>query len=260
MHNYYHTHMMVPRIAPCVKLLIICNVTCWFLLVLVLQNFFLPNNSIYQFLGFVPSKISSQFFIWQFVTYMFIHSQDIFHILFNMIILWMFGSELEHLWRRKFFFIYYLVCGIGSAVVYFICVKVYVLLRNSGFLSSQTTITVTDGFRDIQNIPVVGASGAVFGLLLAYGLIFGERIILFMFIFPMKAKTFTLLIAAIELLTVLKSGFGSPVANLAHLGGLISGFLFLNLRKIKQQMTGQSFFFYKKKKNPFKVLSNGKEE
>ena len=126
-------------------------------------------------------------------------------------VLWMFGSELEQLWGKRFFFIYYLVCGVGSAVVYFIGVTLYSLLGGS---------------HAVLNIPVVGASGAVFGLLLAYGWIFGDRLILFMFIFPMKARTFTILIACVELMSMLGSGFGSPVANLAHLGGLLSVFYF----------------------------------
>jgi len=75
--------------------------------------------------------------------------------------------------------------------------------------------------------PVVGASGAVFGLMLAFGMIFGERTIFFMMIFPMKAKYFVMLLGAIELVSLLSSGFGSNVANLAHLGGIVAGFLFL---------------------------------
>ncbi len=183
---------------------------------------------IYHLLGFVPSKVSHSFFIWQFFTYMFIHSAGLFHILFNMMVLWMFGSELEQLWGKRFFFIYYLVCGVGSAVVYFIGVTLYSLLGGS---------------HAILNVPVVGASGAVFGLLLAYGWIFGDRLILFMFIFPMKARTFTILIACVELMSMLGSGFGSPVANLAHLGGLLSGFLFLKFRAISMRSGSGNFKF-----------------
>ena len=86
-----------------------------------------------------------------------------------------------------------------------------------------------------MNKPVIGASGAIFGLLLAYGIIYSERIIYFMMIFPIKARHFTLIIAAIELVTLLDHGFGGPVANLAHLGGLVSGLLFLKGRKWLQR-------------------------
>ena len=239
----YHSsaQMMIPRTTPCVKLLIIVNLLCWFALVSVIQRFFMKTDTIFYLFGFVPSAIENNFFIWQFFTYMFIHGSGLFHILFNMMVLWMFGSELEQLWRKKFFLTYYLVCGVGSALVYFIGVKLY---------------SVFGGQSVIMDIPVVGASGAVFGLLLAYGLIFGERIVLFMFVFPMKARTFTILIAAVELLTMLNSGFGSPVANLAHLGGLLSGFLFLNSRSVLQKMRTGSFF----KQRRLKILNNTNEK
>ena len=173
---------------------------------------------------------------------MFLHSSGLFHILFNMMVLWMFGSELEQLWKKKFFLIYYLVCGVGSALVYFVGVTLY---------------STFGGNSAVMDIPVVGASGAVFGLLLAYGLIFGDRLVLFMFIFPMRARTFTILIAAVELMTMLNSGFGSPVANLAHLGGLLSGFLFLNFRSVLQRLQAKSFL---KKRKSFKVLKGDGEQ
>ena len=230
----YHSsaNIMIPRITPGVKMLIIVNLVCWFLLVAVVQRFFLKEDMVYYMLGFVPSLAGGKFFIWQFFTYMFLHSSGVFHILFNMLVLWMFGSELERLWRKKFFLLYYIVCGVGSAVVYFIGVGLYSILG---------------GQSAVMGIPVVGASGAVFGLLLAYGWIFRDRVVLFMFIFPMKARTFTILIAGVELFTMLQSGFGSPVANLAHLGGLLSGFLFLQYRFVSQKW-GMSFIFQKFKR------------
>ncbi len=242
MYNF-PAQIITPRTTPCVKILIIVNLICWFFLISIIQNFFIKKNAIYYFLGFVPSAVDDYFFVWQFFTYMFIHSSGIFHILFNMMVLWMFGSELEQLWRRKFFLTYYLVCGVGAAVIYFIGVKLYFLFG---------------GHSAIMDIPVVGASGAVFGLLLAYGLIFGERLVLFMFIFPMKARTFTILIAAVELLTVLQSGFGSPVANLAHLGGLLSGFLFLRFRSFSQKFRQRQGTLFPKRRR-LKVL-NGRGE
>lgn len=225
----YHSsaQLFIPRTTPCIKTLIIVNLVCWFILIAVVQSFFMKTDGIYRLLGFVPSSISRDFFLWQFVTYMFIHSKGVFHILFNMLILWMFGSELEQLWKKRFFLLYYFVCGVGSALVYFIGVQLYSLFS---------------GYTVVMDVPVIGASGAVFGLILAYGLIFGDRIVLFMFIFPMKAKFLTLIIAGIELLAVLGSGFGSPVANLAHLGGLISGFLFLNFRSILQKISTKRIF------------------
>ncbi len=240
----YHSSMqnMIPRTTPCVKILIIVNLVCWFLLVSIIQQFFMKTDTIYHLFGFVPSAVSDSFFIWQFFTYMFLHGSGIFHILFNMMVLWMFGSELEQLWRKKFFLTYYLACGMGSALVYFIGVTLY-----SAF----------GGHSAVMDIPVVGASGAVFGLLLAYGLIFGDRLVLFMFVFPMRARTFTILIAAVELLTMLNSGFGSPVANLAHLGGLLSGFLFLNFRSFLQRLQMKRI---SKSRKGFKVLEGEEEQ
>ena len=240
----YRSSLMLPQTTPCVKALIIINLTCWFLLVSIIQRFFMKTDAIYYIFGFVPQAVTDSFFIWQFVTYMFIHSSGVFHILFNMLVLWMFGSELERLWRKNFFLVYYLVCGVGAVLVYLIGVGLYTLF------GGETAVT---------NIPVVGASGAVFGLLLAYGWIFGDRFVLFMFIFPMRARTFTILICAVELMTVLQSGFGSPVANLAHLGGLISGFLFLKSRGMTQKWNinlkkfSKPFKFYKRRK--FKILN-----
>ena len=239
---------MAPVTTPGVKLLISLHLACWFFLVLIFQQYIFKSPVIYQTLGFVPILVQTKFFVWQFITYMFIHSVGIFHILFNMMVLWMFGSELEQLWRKKFFLIYYFVCGIGSSIIYFLSVKLYVLFGGT----SAVLLT-----------PVVGASGAIFGLLLAYGLVYGERIVLFMFFVPMRARTFTMLIAAVELLSVLNSGLGGPVANLAHLGGLLSGFLFLFFRK-KLHSTCQhqgfySMLFHSWQKNRLKVMSEKKD-
>ncbi len=239
MHSYSSVGLMIPRGTPCIRMLIIINVVCWFFLVLILQKYILNTPLVYHVLGFVPDLVNKKFFIHQFFTYMFIHSDGVFHILFNMLVLWMFGSELEQLWGRKFFLTYYLVCGVGSAGVYWICMNVYLLLG---------------GQVSFSQVPVVGASGAIFGLLLAYGWIFGERLVLFMLFVPMKARTFTILIAAVELLTVLSSGFGSPMANLSHLGGLISGFLFLYLRRMYAESQTQNPYWkvFKMVRNKFK--------
>ena len=204
-----------PAVTPCVKVIAIINIISWFFLILIIQRFFLNSPLIFQTFGLVPSMIKSGY-IWQFLTYMFIHSSGLFHILFNLIVLWMFGSDLERLWGSRFFLIYYLVCGLGAGVIY-----VSILLGISFFSSVDSLLS----------IPVVGSSGAIFGLLAAFGVIFKDRIILFMLIFPMKARTFTYILAGVEILSLLSEGFGSPVANLAHLGGLISGFLFLIIWK-----------------------------
>lgn len=200
-------------LTPCVKFLALTNIIFWFFFILIFQQFFLKSPFIFNFLGLVPSLVS-QGFIWQFFTYMFVHSHGVFHILFNLLILWMFGSELERIWGSRFFLLYYLTCGVGAGLIY--CAT----LLGIGLFSFESIIPVF-------NTPVVGSSGAIFGLLAAYGVIFKDRVILFMFIFPMKALHFTYILAGVELLSLLSEGFGTPVANLAHLGGFISGYLFL---------------------------------
>lgn len=204
--------IVVPHFTKTVKLLVIVNVVVWIGFVLILQGMVLEGSPIYDWFGLVPNRVIQHFTIWQFFTYMFLHSSSIFHVLFNMLILWLFGSELEGRWGSRFFLAYYMVCGVGAAIIYTVAVLIYYFITNN-YLPLMA--------------PVVGASGAVFGLLLAYGIIFGERVIYFMMIFPMKAKFFAMILGGVELLTLMNSGFSGQVANLAHLGGLISGFLFL---------------------------------
>ena len=151
----------VTPITPMVKKLIIINVALWLFLVLIIQKIFMSEPHIFSYLGLVPGSLLTDFFLWQPFTYMFIHSNSFFHILFNMLVLWMFGSELEGRWGGKFFLSYYLVSGAGAAVIYTFLVLIYSLVSgNANPLLS----------------PVIGASGATFGLILAYGLIFSEKI------------------------------------------------------------------------------------
>ena len=198
-----------------VKWLLQANVLIWFVFVVLLQGFVLKESLVFHFLGLVPTDTVYKFFLWQPVSYMFLHSTQITHILFNMFMLWMIGSELEKHWGRSFFIKYYFICGVGSGVFY---ILVYLIMS-------------VFGYEDINfTRPVVGASGAIFGLLMAYGMLFQNRVILVMFLFPMKAKNFIILLIALELYTLLSLGLGGPVANLAHLGGLVIGFIYLKGR------------------------------
>ncbi len=141
-------------------------------------------------------------YVWQLVTYMFMHSPtSIFHILFNMLILWMFGCEIERFWGTRRFTRYYLITGVGAGIV------------NCAFSFLPQTRTL-------------GASGAIFGLIVAYGMLFPTRTILFWGIFPMTARQFALLLGAIELVTI---GALSPdgVARFAHLGGALTGYILI---------------------------------
>jgi membrane associated rhomboid family serine protease len=186
---------------PAVKALIIANAA-----VFVLQNLLGPDRPgeygfFTRYFAFVPHLAIYGLEVWRFVTYMFLHG-DFWHIGFNMFALWMFGSQIEARWGMRNFLIYYFVCGLGGAIVY-----------------GAFKLFGMDTF-----IPMLGASGAVMGVLLAYGMTFPNSIILFMMIIPMKAKYFVILLALIDLWSI--PGGGS-VANLAHLGGMLAGFIFL---------------------------------
>lgn len=196
-----------------VKRLVVINLAIWFVGVLILQNFFMDTPYLTQWFGFVPLRFFESFWVWQPLTYMFIHSVNVFHVLFNMILLWWLGSELENYWGRRYFLFYYLICGVGAALFYMLGAFIYYFISNN--------------VMPLQ-VPVVGSSGAVFGLMFAYGLLFGERTVYFLGMFPMKARYFVLIIGGVEVMNLLASGFGSQVANLAHLGGLLTGFLLLS--------------------------------
>lgn len=182
-------------ITPAVKLLIIANVA-----VFLLQNLIRPVT----YWGvFDTGAAVLHLQLWRFVTYMFLHG-DMSHILFNMFGLWMFGTQIEALWGKRNFLIFYFICGLGGAAL-------YALFDLVGW---------GDGGA------MLGASGAVYGILLAYGLSFPDNVILIGFIIPMRAKYAVILFGLIELLAT-ASGSGGGVAHLAHLGGMLAGFLFM---------------------------------
>lgn len=195
-----------------VKRLLWINMVIWFVLIMIVQNFFMKSPYVYEWFGFIPLHFFKDFWLWQPFTYMFLHSENVFHVLFNMLLLWWLGAELEVYWGRRYFLFYYLACGIGAALIYLVSVLIYYFF--SGNIAPLAA-------------PVVGASGAIFGLILAYGVIFGERIVYFLMIFPMKARYFVMIIGGVEVMNLMSQGFSSQVANLAHLGGLITGWLLI---------------------------------
>ena len=158
-------------------------------------------------LGLVPAYVLHQFWIWQPVTYMFLHG-GIFHILFNMLALWMFGAELERIWGTRYFLKFYFVTGIGA-----------------GLLTVLFSLLPFDFAQQLQRSIVIGASGAIYGLLLAYALYFPDRPIYMYFLFPIPAKIFVAIMGGIAFLSSLSDAGG--VANATHLGGLLVAYLFL---------------------------------
>lgn len=214
---------------PVVKWLVIINVAVWFVLQVLVEGFFkVPITGLF---ALVPSHVIFEFRIWELFSYMFLHSMQVTHILFNMLMLWFFGAELEQRWGGKSFLFYYLFTGVGAAIIYCIGMGIY-----AAATGSQVGLV----------IPVVGASGAIFGLMLAQGILFGERMVLFFMLFPMKTKYFVMIMGAIQLASMLTSSpSGGEVAYLAHLGGLASGYLglllisrwknYLNFKKTKKK-------------------------
>lgn len=187
---------------PAIKILIIVNVVVY------LVSMIVPEIVIR--LGLRPDQVFGHFAIWQPVTYLFLHDTRGFgHILFNMLALWMFGTELERMWGTRFFTKYYFVTGVGAAVT--------TLLWSISPLPYAETIyhTVT-----------IGASGAIYGLLLAYALYFPNRLIYIYLIIPIPVKYFVMIMGAIAFLSSLGTS-GSDVATVAHLGGLVVGYLYL---------------------------------
>jgi membrane associated rhomboid family serine protease len=159
-------------------------------------------------LGLTPAAVLGEFWLWQPATYMFVH-RDLFHLLFNMLALWMFGTELERMWGQVRFAKFYAVCGIGAAVTTIVVSLLPVAFAGPIYYSMT-----------------IGASGAIYGLLLAWGMLFPDRPILMFMLFPVPAKVFVIVMGAISLwLSVTSSGGG--VAHVTHLGGLVAGYLYL---------------------------------
>jgi membrane associated rhomboid family serine protease len=157
---------------------------------------------------FIPLKLVPEMVmhlaLWQLVTYLFLHSLTSFtHILFNMLTLWMFGASIEETWGTKRFLQYYFICGVGAGI----CVVIVDMLTGNPY---QATI---------------GASGAIYGLLLAFGMMFPNQTVLMSFLFPIKAKYMVMIFGAIAFLSSFQGG--STVSNLAHLGGMIFGFAYI---------------------------------
>jgi membrane associated rhomboid family serine protease len=194
------------------------------------------NVAIYLLYFFTVDRLPGLFFpfqlipymvihgaVWQPLTYLFLHDpHGLFHILFNMLALWMFGTPVEETWGTRRFLQYYFLCGVGAGV----CVVLATLLFGN----------------TLQ--PTIGASGAIYGLLLAFGMLFPEQEILFMFLFPMKAKYVVVIYGAIAFLGSFQ--VGGTVSNLAHLGGMIFGYFYIKTQFSRRRVrvaAGSGFDF-----------------
>ncbi len=204
------------------KNLLVINILA-FLATWVLRNSGVDLNAL---LGLHFFK-ASDFHVYQFVTYMFLHG-GFTHILFNMFALWMFGSVIERVWGPKKFLFYYIVCGVGAGIVQELVQYgsyVYQGLAAYQYVNMGGEQISMDSYINLWT--TICASGAVYGILLAFGMIFpNERLFIIPFPFPIKAKWLIVGYIAIELFSAM-SGPGDGVAHMAHLGGMLFGFLLI---------------------------------
>jgi membrane associated rhomboid family serine protease len=195
-----------------VTILTIINVAVFFL-----QSFTDLNLIIF---ALIPSFVAQGYFF-QLFTYMFLHGSFL-HIFINMYILMIFGTAVEEVWGSKKFLRYYLITGIGAGLCIFI-VNYFV-------------------FPDLRMIPTIGASGAIFGLLLAFGVLYPNNTILLFFIIPMKAKYMVVLYGAFELYRFFTYGGDTGISHVGHLGGLLFGiiyFMFIDKKSRKPSKTSR---------------------
>lgn len=192
----------IRRWGPAVKYLVLTNIGIFLLQQIAGE----ANAAIVTYLGLTPSFFISHAAVWQLATYMFLHG-GLWHLLINMLILYMFGVELEDHWGTREFLKYYFICGIGAGVLHLL-----ISLRSP--------------------VPVVGASGAIYGLLAAFGILFPNRVLtlLLFFVLPVQimAKYLVMIFVGISLFYGIFGG-ESGVAHFAHLGGMLVGFLYLKL-------------------------------
>ncbi len=195
---------------PGVKWLLISNIAIY-ILGYFAEIFFHADP--FRLLGLVPFLVVRYGMVWQLFTYMFLHG-ELTHILFNMLVLWMFGLDLERDWGTRKFLKYYFLCGVAAGV----CVVVVAFLRPVDMIART-----------------IGSSGAIYGLLLAFGVLYADRIILMMFLFPMKAKYAVMIFGAIAFLGSWQAASGT--SHIAHLGGMIFGYIYLKTRLTRRRAT-----------------------
>jgi membrane associated rhomboid family serine protease len=188
---------------PVVKSLLIINVAVY-LLMFVFGMFryhgYAVGDYIVTYLGLMP--LGHGFHIWQLLTYQFLHA-DFWHVFFNMVFgLWMFGMEVENIWGSKKFLYYYLFCGVAAGL---------------------SQLFFSPLFAPVMG-PTIGASGAIYGIMVAFAFFFPDRYVYIYFLIPIKVKYFIIFLIALGVLSI---GGPSNVAHLAHLGGALAGYLFL---------------------------------
>ena len=220
---------------PVVKHLLIINVLLY--LATFTMNRFQIDLTDYLGLHFFKA---SDFRAYQLITYIFMHG-NFEHLFFNMFALWMFGNTLENIWGSKRFLWFYMLCGIGAGL----CQEVVQYIQYVTTLAQYDSVNFGGGqvismANYLNMLNTVGASGAIYGLLLAFGMMFPNSMIYLYFFVPIKAKWFVIGYAVIELV----SGFigGGNVAHFAHLGGMLFGLILILVWKKKGRLYGDQIF------------------
>src|SRR6266567_1339571 len=208
--RYRSTYYSSGSFPPGVKWLVIVNVVAFLLMYFAADTSFQRS---FLWLTLQPVAVIKSLQIWRLVTYLFLHG-GVWHLLVNMFTLWMFGRTLEAEWGTRQFLKYYFLCGIGAGV----CDVLVNAMLGRWFSST------------------IGASGAIYGLLLAFGVLYPNQTVLFNFLFPIKAKYFVMIYGALALLGALNMNSG--VSNVAHLGGMAFGFAYLKSRYLRVRMPG----------------------
>ncbi len=202
---------------PGVRWLLVGNVVTWLVYFFAVRS---GQGDFFNHFGLVPAMVVKTFAVWQLVTYMFLHDPFGFgHILFNMLTLWMFGKDLELAWGTRRFLKFYFLCGIGAGV----CVVLANYIAGGTHPFTRT----------------IGASGAIYGLLMAFGMTYPNTTVLFSFLFPIKAKYFVMIIGAIAFLS--SFGANNGVSNVAHLGGMLFGYVYLKTEALAGGRRGGKF-------------------
>jgi len=224
-YRYYGQPLFSIQWGRAIKWLIIANVSVY------IVQMFAGKNFLYSF-GLVPYQVVRNLWLWQIFTYMFLHG-GLFHLLINLFVLWMFGKPIERAWGTISFLKYYFACGLGAAI--------FILVTS---LNSR--------------IPAVGASGAIYGILVAFAMLYPDSIIYLYFLFPIKAKHFAILIGAIAFLGGISAG-KSNIAHFGHLGGLLVGYVYLKFPVWKYRLRpGNMFAFLRLPKISLKRRKNYK--
>jgi len=237
------------------KNLIIINFLFW-LASLVLPKF---NIDLVAMLG-LHYPAASDFRFYQLFTYMFMHdNHSINHVFFNMFAVYMFGRVLEEVWGKQRFLFYYLATGVGAAIIQILVAfiqihsieshidtEVVAMIHREGAALLKDQMNYTDALAGqlnlLINTPTIGASGAVFGILLAFGMLFPNTPLFLLFLpIPIKAKYFVAIYGVIELFLGVANFSGDNVAHFAHLGGMLFGFFMIRYWKKRDQERGNFY-------------------